>query len=704
MTTSQTGQASSVDRQPAASEAAEPILEMRDVCISYVVRAGQIDVVPNISFSLAKGEALGLVGESGCGKSTVAYAIMKYLGGAGRITGGKILFDGRDMGQMSPAELRDIRGSRLAMVYQDPMSSLNPTMRIGTQLEEVPMIHMGASREVARQRAIKMLGEVNLPDPEAIMDRYPHQLSGGQQQRVVIAMALMAEPDLLVMDEPTTGLDVTVEAAVLDLVAQLRHKHDTAIIFISHNLGTVLRVCDRVGVMYFGELVEEGPIREVFTNPRHPYTRGLLDSIPTMGADKRSRRLSPIAGQVPSALLRPDGCGFASRCSFCDPARCLTGEIPTISMSDTAAHHVKCVRINELPQHRRFQVVSENPQEAAADKERAEVLTIDHLHKIYRQSVGPFGGATRDVRALTNIELGAKRGRTLAVVGESGCGKSSLAKVLTGIELATEGKVKLIDWDIGSTPIEARSQAQKKSIQMVFQNPESTLNPSHTIGFVIRRALQRLKGLTASDARKQAQDLLRQVNLPVEFAARRPRQLSGGQKQRVAIARALAGDPAVVIADEPVSALDVSVQAAIINLLIDLQDQRDTTLVFISHDLAVVRFLADSVAVMYLGRVVEYGSVEQVYSPPFHPYTEALLSAAPVAEVGKERERIILEGTLPSVTKPIPGCAFATRCPRKLGGICDSEPPPEQVTPQGHRILCHIPMSDLIKLNYQAAE
>ncbi|HVJ33761.1 MAG TPA: ABC transporter ATP-binding protein [Terriglobia bacterium] len=683
--------------------AERPILELQNVCISYVVRAGQIDVVPNLSFSLAKGEALGLVGESGCGKSTVAYAIMKYLGGAGRITEGKILFDGRDMATMSPAELRAIRGNKLAMVYQDPMSSLNPTMRIGTQLEEVPMIHMGVGREEARQRAVKMLGEVNLPDPEAIMDRYPHQLSGGQQQRVVIAMALMAEPDLLVMDEPTTGLDVTVEAAVLDLVAQLRHKHDTAIIFISHNLGTVLRVCDRVGVMYFGELVEEGPIREVFANPRHPYTRGLLDSIPTMGADKRSRRLSPIAGQVPSALMRPDGCGFASRCSFCDPARCLTGKIPTISMSSEADHHVKCVRIAELPQHRRFQVVAAEASEATA-KEDAEVLKIDHLHKIYRQAVGPFGGKVREVRALTDIELAAKKGRTLAVVGESGCGKSSLAKILTGIELATEGKVRLVDWDIGSTPIEARNTAQKKSIQMVFQNPESTLNPSHTIGFVIRRALQRLKGLSAGDARRQAQDLLRQVNLPVEFSARRPRQLSGGQKQRVAIARALAGDPAVVIADEPVSALDVSVQAAIINLLIDLQDQRDTTLVFISHDLAVVRFLADSVAVMYLGRVVEYGTVEQVYAPPFHPYTEALLSAAPVAEVGKERSRIILEGTLPSTTKPIPGCAFASRCPRKLGGICDTEPPPEQVTPQGHRILCHIPTSDLIKLNYQAAE
>ncbi|TXH34467.1 MAG: ABC transporter ATP-binding protein [Rhodospirillaceae bacterium] len=687
----------------AVTVAAKPILELRDVKISYITRAGRIDVVPALSFSLAKGEALGLVGESGCGKSTVAYAIMKYLGGAGRITNGQILFNGQDMASMSEDQLRQIRGSKLAMVYQDPMSSLNPTMRIGRQLEEVPMLHMKVGREEARQRAIRFLGEVNLPDPELIMERYPHQLSGGQQQRVVIAMALMAEPDLLVMDEPTTGLDVTVEAAVLDLVAQLRHKHDTAIIFISHNLGTVLRVCDRVGVMYFGELVEEGPIKEVFANPRHPYTRGLLDSIPTMGADKHSRRLSPIAGQVPSALARPVGCGFASRCSFCEPATCTTVPIPTIAIPGEARHQAKCVRLSELPPHRRFQVV---PGEATAEiaKSGETVLGIDHLYKIYRPSGTIFDSKPAEVRALTDIELSAERGRTLAIVGESGCGKSSLAKVLTGIEVATQGKVKLIDWEIGHVPVEKRNQAQKKSIQMVFQNPDSTLNPSHTVGFAIRRALQRLRGISASQAKTQAAELLRLVNLPMEFVNRRPRQLSGGQKQRVAIARALAGDPALIIADEPVSALDVSVQAAIINLLIDLQDKRDATLVFISHDLSVVRFLADHVAVMYLGRVVEYGTVEQVYAPPYHPYTEALLSAAPVAEVGKERERIILEGTIPSATKQIPGCPFASRCPRKIGSICDDQPPPEHVTQQGHRIACHIPLGDLAKLNTRAAE
>ena len=313
--------ATHVNTRPAADAAKAPVLELRNVSISYFVRAGQMKVVPNISFKLGQGEALGLVGESGCGKSTVAFAVMQYLGSVGRITDGQVLFEGRDLDKFSPAELRAIRGRRISMVYQDPMSILNPVIPIGKQLMEVPIIHFGQGEQEAHARALQMLREVNLPDPETMMTRYPHQLSGGQQQRVVIAMALMAEPSLLVMDEPTTGLDVTVEAAVLDLVARLREKHNTAIIFISHNLGTVVRICDRIGVMYAGELVEEGPITEVFRNPRHPYTRGLLSCIPTLSADKNSAPLTAIPGQVPSILNRPKGCVFQPRCKFAQPER-----------------------------------------------------------------------------------------------------------------------------------------------------------------------------------------------------------------------------------------------------------------------------------------------------------------------------------------------------------------------------------------------
>jgi peptide/nickel transport system ATP-binding protein len=673
-----------------------PVLELQNASISYFTRAGEINVVPDISFKLEQGEALGLVGESGCGKSTVAFAIMRYLGGAGRLKSGKILFEGRDMGRMSEAELRSIRGSKMAMVYQDPMSSLNPVMPVGRQLMEVPIIHQNASEAEAKTRALAMLGEVNLPDPKSVFERYPHQLSGGQQQRVVIAMALMSEPSLLVMDEPTTGLDVTVEAAVLDLVARLRVRHNSAIVFISHNLGTVVRICDRIGVMYAGELAEEGPIGAVFRNPRHPYTRGLLDCIPVLGSDKRSSPLLPIPGQVPPALMRPKGCVFAPRCAHAEPGRCTTARIPTLGVTGEPGHRVQCVRAAELPPYQR--PVAKG-QTAAATMAGAEMLEIAGLKKTYHQSAGLFDkGGGYDVKALNDVSMSAPKGTTLAIVGESGCGKSTLAKVLTGLEQATGGRVRVAGVELADKAVEARPIDVKRSLQMVFQNPDSTLNPSHSVGYAIERSLRRLKRLASGAARGEARRLMEIVKLPADFVQRKPRQLSGGQKQRVAIARALAGDPDLMVADEPVSALDVSVQAAIINLLIEIQKSRNATLVFISHDLSVVRYLADQVAVMYLGKVVEFGSVEDVFRPPYHPYTEALLSAVPVPDPDIKQSRVILEGSIPSPTDLPAGCPFATRCPRKVGAICDDTPPPEQRTASGHRIACHIPMDELMKV------
>jgi len=674
---------------------ATPVLELDNVRISYFTRAGEINVVPGISFALEQGEAIGLVGESGCGKSTVAFSIMNYLGGAGRITGGRILFEGRDMATMSPQDLRKIRGGKMAMVYQDPMSSLNPVLTIGKQLMEVPIIHRGAGEKEARERALQMLGEVNLPDPEAVFDRYPHQISGGQQQRVVIAMALMAEPSLLIMDEPTTGLDVTVEAAVLDLVRNLRRKHNSAIVFISHNLGTVVRICDRIGVMYSGELIEEGEIGNVFRNPRHPYTRGLLNCIPVLGSDKHSAPLVPIPGQVPPALNRPRGCIFAPRCEYVEIGRCTTDRIPTFAVPDEAAHRVQCVRSEELPRHRR-----PTGSVAAADAVMSNepVLEVDSMKKFYHQTSGMFGARGYDVKACNDITMDATRGMTLAIVGESGCGKSTFAKVLTGLELATDGTVKLESVDIGMTAVEKRPREIKRKLQMVFQNPDSTLNPSHSVGYTVGRTIRRLKRIGGSKLRQQTRDLMATVQLPPDFVSRKPRQLSGGQKQRVAIARALAGDPDLIVADEPVSALDVSVQAAIINLLLEIQSGRQATLVFISHDLSVVRYLADRVAVMYLGRIVEFGTVEEVFSPPYHPYTEALLSAVPVADPDLQQKRIVLEGSIPSPTNVPLGCPFSTRCPRHLGEICDNVPPPERSDANGHRILCHIPLEELAQV------
>ena len=677
----------------------EPILELDHARISYFTRAGEVNVIPGLSFALGAGEAMGLVGESGCGKSTVALAIVRYLGRAGRITRGRILFEGRDVAGLSPSELREMRGRRVAMVYQDPMASLNPVMTVGRQLMEVPMLHEGLGERAARARALDMLAEVKLLDGESMLARYPHQLSGGQQQRIVIAMALIAEPALLIMDEPTTGLDVTVEAAVLDLVRDLRRRHGTSVLFISHNLGTVVRVCDRIGVMYAGELVEAGSIRQVFANPRHPYTRGLLDCLPTLGRDKRQTPLVPIPGQVASALVRPAGCGFAARCVHVEPGRCTSQAIPALPVTGDPGHAAQCVRAAELPPWERRRVVAD----AALGRRSGPIaLRVEGLEKLYRPRRGLFGSGRAPVRALNGIDLVVRKGETLAIVGESGCGKSTLAKVLAGLETASAGRVEIGGREVASMRVESRPLELRRTIQMVFQNPDSTLNPSHSAGYAIGRALRRLRRTPKGEAAREASRLLGVVKLPTDLGDRKPDRLSGGQKQRVAIARALAGNPDVIVADEPVSALDVSVQASIINLLNEIQASREATLVFISHDLSVVRYLADHVAVMYLGAVVEVGSVADVFAPPFHPYTEALLSAVPVPDPDAQGIRIILEGPLPSATDIPRGCPFSGRCPRRIGAICDDTPPPTREISSGHRIVCHIPAEELARLQSAA--
>ncbi len=443
-----------------------PILALDEARISYVTRAGEVNVIPGLTFALGAGEAMGLVGESGCGKSTVALAIVRYLGRAGRITGGRILFEGRDVAALTPAELRAMRGRRVAMVYQDPMASLNPVMTVGRQLMEVPMLHEGVAEREARARALDMLAEVKLLDGESLLARYPHQLSGGQQQRIVIAMALIAEPALLIMDEPTTGLDVTVEAAVLDLVRELRRRHGTSVLFISHNLGTVVRVCDRIGVMYAGELVEAGTIRQVFTNPRHPYTRGLLDCLPSLGRDKRQTPLVPIPGQVASALARPAGCAFAARCAHVEPGRCTSRPIPALPVAGEPGHAAQCVRAAELPPWERRQAGTG----AAAERRSGPVaLRVDGLEKLYRPRQGLFESGRPAVRALNGIDLVVRKGETLAIVGESGCGKSTLAKVLAGLETASAGRVEITGTEVASMRVEARPLELRRTIQMVFQ-------------------------------------------------------------------------------------------------------------------------------------------------------------------------------------------------------------------------------------------
>ena len=670
----------------------EPILEITNLSISFFVRAGEIPAVMDFSCKVMPGESMGLVGESGCGKSTVALGILRDLSNRGKITAGSIKFKGRELTTMSDKELRKIRGSEIAMVYQEPMASLNPAMRVGRQLTEVPILHENASKDEAYDRALEMMKLVRLPDPERMMDAYPHQLSGGQQQRIVIAMALLSKPALLLMDEPTTALDVTVEAGIVELVKELGSRFGTSMLFISHNLGLILETCDRITVMYSGEAVETGSVKDVFDHMRHPYTQGLFRSIPLPGADKYAHPLIAIPGQLPLPHERPNGCNFGPRCSFFEAGKCDVGEMRMKDTGMAGAHFSQCGRVAEIDWD--APVKHEGVVEATVPGET--ILSVTGLKKYYEVASNQMfgGGETRVVKANEEITFSAREAETVAIVGESGCGKSTLAKILLGLETATEGSVTLGNAEIGGTDIGDRATGTISSIQMVFQNPFDTLNPSHTVGSQIVRTLERFGiGNSPKERTDRMLRLLDLVKLPREFAKRMPRQLSGGQKQRIGVARAFAGAPKVVVADEPVSALDVSVQAAVTELLMDIQQASRTTMLFISHDLSVVRYIADRVVVMYLGHIVEEGMTEDVFSPPYHPYTEALLSAIPIADTKVVKKHIVLDGDIPSAMNPPSGCPFQTRCPHKSnvpGNKCETTLPETRTLPGGHRIKCHL--------------
>jgi peptide/nickel transport system ATP-binding protein len=679
---------------------AEPILEIDNLGISFFTRAGEIPAVMDFSCKVMAGEAMGLVGESGCGKSTVALAVMRDLPGVGKITAGSIRFAGRDMASLSEPELRSIRGSKIAMVYQEPMASLNPTMLIGRQLMEVPLIHDRVSKEEAHKSAVDMVKAVRLPDPERVMRAYPHQLSGGQQQRVVIAMALLSNPRLLILDEPTTALDVTVEAGIVALVKDLTARSGASSLFISHNLGLILETCDRVTVMYSGEAVETGPVREVFDHVRHPYTQGLFRSMPLPGTNKTDNPLVSIPGQLPLPHERPRGCNFGPRCAYFAAGVCDSADVPMVEVAGEADHQSRCLRVEAID----WAAAARKADGLEPVKIGPTVLEVDRLRKHYRVGAGAIfgGGETRTVKAVEEVSFEAREAEVLAIVGESGCGKSTLAKVLLGLETASAGLVVFDSEAIQGRPVDERPTKTIASIQMIFQNPFDTLNPSYSVGSQILRTLQRFRvGGSDVERREIMARLLDLVKLPRAFAHRSPRQLSGGQKQRIGVARAFAGRPRVIIADEPMSALDVSVQAAISELLMNLQRESKTTMVFISHDLSVVRYLADRVAVMYLGHVVEMGRTEQIFSPPFHPYTEALLSAIPIADTRVRKRHVVLEGEIPSALNPPKGCPFQTRCGHKRDvpeNLCERETPPLRTVADGHAIKCHLPTQALERM------
>jgi peptide/nickel transport system ATP-binding protein len=681
---------------------APPVLELDNVAVAYKVRGGEIEAVQNVSFEIRRGETHGIVGESGCGKSTVAWAVLNFLGANGYVKHGSIKFQGRELVGVVGEELRKLRGDQIAMVYQDPMQALNPSMRLGDQMSEMLTVHRGMGKKEAEERCIEMLERVYMPDAANVMKRYPHQISGGQQQRVVIATALLNNPALLIMDEPTTALDVTVEAAVLDLIAELRRDFDTAIMYITHNLGVVARVSTRVGVMYAGEMVERATVEEIYKRPRHPYTQGLMRCVPKLGSDKGSSLLYPIRGRVPPPDNRPAGCIFGPRCDYVRE-RCRQ-EGPQLRQfpGDSWA---RCHFVEEIDASQWTPTEDITPPTIKAREIAPEpILQVQDLKKYYEVQGTSLKdllglGERRYVKAVENASFGVLKGTTLGVVGESGCGKSTLIKTIIGLEDTTGGQAQFLGFDI-TGDISSRNQRLIEELQMVFQNPDSTMNPSYTVGQQIARPMQHFRTVPKNQIRGEVITLLEAMRLGANYYDRLPRQLSGGEKQRVGIARALASRPDLILCDEPVSALDVSVQAAILNLLLEIQQEFNTTLIFIAHDLSVVRFFSDQVAVMYLGQIMEIGPADAIYAPPYHPYTEALLSAVPIPDPTAKQKRIRLEGTVPSAINPPSGCRFHTRCPRRDllpdgGKVCEAEVPSWREAGEGHRIFCHLPMETL---------
>jgi peptide/nickel transport system ATP-binding protein len=669
-----------------------PTLELRNLEVAYTVRGIDRQVLRGVSFSIAPGEAYGLVGESGCGKSTAAFAAMRYLPRNGKITNGSIFFEGKDIVDINSDEVAKLRRSAISMVYQNPATALNPTIRIGKQIAEVFELN-GVSSSDAMMMAEQALTKVQIADPARVMRRYAHQLSGGMAQRVVIAMALASNPRLLVMDEPTTGLDATVEAEVLDLVRELRRDTGTAVLFISHNLGVIRNMCDRVGVLYAGALVEQGATSELFSNPSHPYTVGLLRCIPRGGLHKSTDRLDTIPGTPPALGTNFDGCVFAARCSLADDkCRTTLPEMVTINGS----HVARCFhsdKAGSMP--RSIEQIEYAPQTTGHKAQVGDtLLNISHLSKVFNQD-------GHKVRVINDVSLTLGVGETLGLVGESGSGKTTIAKLVLGLTPPEEGGVVTLDGKGLAKTLNRRDVADVGAMQIVFQNPDQALNRRHSVTRIVSRAVERLRKFSLAAALERAHELLSGMRVDASLHSVRPVQLSGGLKQRVAIARAFAGAPQIVVCDEPTSALDVSVQAAILNLLVDLQKKDQTSFIFISHDLGVVRYISDKIAVLYLGRVVEFGTSQRVFSGPFHPYTEALLSSVPNID-GSTRKRIPLTGVVPSPSNPPSGCVLNPRCPRKAGSgyekLCETEEPNLTEVEPGHFMRCHVPMAKLKQL------
>ncbi|MCP3706589.1 ABC transporter ATP-binding protein [Paraburkholderia sp. CNPSo 3274] len=662
-------------------------LALVGLTVAYRMRGRDRDVLTDVSLRIRRGEAYGLVGESGCGKSTVALAALRYLPRNGRVKAGRIAIAGGDVLALDADGLRTLRANAVSMVYQDPASALNPTLTIARQLNEA-FEAAGADASAARSRSHAMLERVRIADPGRVLASYPHQLSGGMQQRVVIAMALASNPALLILDEPTTGLDATVEAEVLDLIAKLRAELGMAVLLISHDLAVIGRMCERVGVLYAGRLVEEGATRDVFERARHPYTVGLLRCLPAHGRNKHGGALDTIPGELPAPGAGTTGCIYAPRCRLAD-ARCRVEAPPPHRMTSPHGEQMSRCHFHERAIELPFGNLiggSDDSQTSSngSSNGEAEPRVVLRALDVSRT----FGHGAQAVRALDSVSIELHAGETLGLVGESGSGKTTLARMLLGLHAPDAGGAVELDGKRLHAHVARRRADERAALRVVFQHPDASLNRALPVKRLIERALSRPHDDTPAD--HQASDesriagLLEAVRVPARYLVARARQLSGGLKQRVAIAQAFAGEPRIVICDEPTSALDVSVQAAILNLLARLQRERGVSYLFISHDLDVVRYLADRIVVLYAGRVVESGPAGAVFDGPWHPYTEMLLAARALGVASPNGAQAAGRG-----------CIFSAHCPRKLGAICDDAPPPLADAGGGHRILCHIPVDEL---------
>jgi len=677
----------------------DTLLQVNELKTHFKIDRGDVKACNDISYAIKKGETIGFVGESGAGKSVTGRSILNLIDSPGKIIGGEIIYKGQDLLNMTEKEIQKIRGNEIAIVFQDSSTAFNPSYTVGEQISDVIQNHFDMEYEEARERTIKLLDDVNIPNPRERFETYPHQYSGGMRQRALIALALSCDPDLIIADEITTGIDVTTQAKILNLLKELKKERDLSMQFITHDMGVVAEICDRVAVMYAGEIVEIGPIQEIFNNPKHPYTMGLLGSLPQTSGAKEE--LESIPGNMPDLIETPSGCSFRDRCEFateeCAQHNPELEEL--VTNTNSTNHKSACIRVNEINWNNGRETNKDTSSNGSRrdtnylNKDEDPLVDVYKLKKYFdpegQSWVDMLLNGRKYVHAVDDVTLNIYEGETVSLVGESGCGKTTLGRTITQLYNEDSGTVLFAGTDITDAK-KSELRKLRRNYQVIFQDPFSSLNPRRTVGKIIGRPMK-LHGLvdTEEEKRDAVKELLVEVGLKESHIDRYAHEFSGGQKQRIGIARALAVEPDFIVCDEPVSALDVSVQAKVLNLLMDLQEERNLTYLFIAHNLEVVKHISDRVAVMYLGEIVEMGPIDKILSPPYHPYTEILLSSIPSLEIGEQELQNLPEGEIPSPIDPPSGCRFHTRCPYAMPE-CSEESPINITTNKNHRIKCHI--------------